>query len=215
MLRLVANLPPPSALRFSSFTHEGFEIFGVNEIFEDDWAPYNEAPQQAVKACARFGGKPVGNYPSGPDCDGTVHVFTTKPAGLGSSEWCNGAKEPAGSRYADVGYFIGNSPPSGGSGSGTGCGSSPGKSWNQYYIMGRATGGCSWQSTATQIVCAAPPATAAQVAASLAATAAPQGSPTDCVLSDWSSWSNCTKECSTGFQHRSRSITHKATNGGN
>ena len=130
------------------------EIFGVDGTF-NDVASNNDAPQAAIAACAQFGGKPVGNYAaSGHDCGGTVHVFTTKPAGLSSgSEWCSEAKKPAAKALGHVAYFVGNNPYSGSAA----CGQSPGKSWNKYYIKGTPPGGCSWESTATQIVCAAPP----------------------------------------------------------
>lgn len=38
--------------------------------------------------------------------------------------------------------------------------------------------------------------------------------PVDCVLSEWSGWSKCTKECEGGVQQETRSILTKAKNGG-
>merc|ERR1719216_701560 len=38
--------------------------------------------------------------------------------------------------------------------------------------------------------------------------------PVDCVESEWSGWSKCTKECEGGVQVRTRSILTKAKNGG-
>merc|ERR1740138_867227 len=38
--------------------------------------------------------------------------------------------------------------------------------------------------------------------------------PVDCVESEWSGWSKCTKECESGVQVRTRSILTKAKNGG-
>ena len=69
--------------------HEGFEIFGVDGNF-DSTADAGHAPTAAIAACSQFGGRPVGNY-GGTDCAGTVHVFASKPAGLGSSTWCDTA----------------------------------------------------------------------------------------------------------------------------
>merc|ERR1719258_982971 len=38
--------------------------------------------------------------------------------------------------------------------------------------------------------------------------------PVDCVESEWSGWSKCSKECESGVQVRTRSILTKAKNGG-
>jgi len=39
-------------------------------------------------------------------------------------------------------------------------------------------------------------------------------SPTDCVLSDWNAWTDCSKSCGGGTSTRSREITIKSANGG-
>lgn len=36
----------------------------------------------------------------------------------------------------------------------------------------------------------------------------------DCVLSEWTDWSNCSVDCGIGFAHRSRTIVYEPTNGG-